>query len=346
MIIYIGILFLVCAWILLEKKALNRKAIWVPASILIIFATIRDYTIGTDTHTYTKPFRFFSGLDNYFFDPQVEMGYQYLVYILLHLTSEYYILFLITSIIIIFGFFYVIKKYSVDYFLSVYIFITFSIYTFYFNTLRQAIAIVICMLGLKFLLEKKLFKYLIFVALASLFHISALIMIPIYFLVHLKIKIHIKLLTLFFSSLLGSSLIINYLAQDNTRYQGYTEQADNAGGYSLYFLYVFIGLFVYVMGRDLRNKNHVYYCLEQIFLFGLIFVLPIILLGTNPSGPQRILYNFSFYLILILPYIFNKFDSIIPKYLFMMFSLIFYVLATTSIYEIYPYKLNPLFEIF
>lgn len=344
---YILVLFLVISWIYVEKKALNRKAIFVPALMLIIFASIRDYTIGTDTPTYTKDFRLGVQSEYYEFNPDVEFGYEILIYILLKLgVVEYYWLFVISSIIVVFLTLYTIKKYSVDYILSVYIFITFAFYTFYFNTLRQGIAIAICFCGLKYFIEKNFLKYFIIVSIASLFHISAWIMLLIFFLVHLKLNNNLKILGSFIISLIGSSLIINYMAGSNKRYEKYGEVADNAGGYYLFSFYVLIAIFIYIFGKALREKYKEYNIFEQIYIYGIVFVFPIILLGSNPSGPQRIFYYFGIYLIFLLPYIFQRFKSDYIKYAFILLAFIYFILITKSVYEVYPYVLNPKFSIF
>lgn len=347
MIVYIGILFLVCAWIFIEKKALNRKAIWVPASILIVFATIRDYTVGTDTHTYTKPFRFFSGIEYYILDPEVEYGYQALVYVLLKLGfTEYYVLFFVTSLIVVFARLLFIKRFSPDYLLSVYMFITLSIYTAYFNTLRQGIAISIVMCSLKFLIDKRFWPYCFIIILAGLFHISAIVMIPIYFIVHLKLDVVPKCIGIFSASLMGSSILISILSADSRRYGGYAENAENAGGYLIFIFYIVLGLFAYFFSGNLRKVNKEYNIFEQMYLIGIALVIPILMLGTNPAGPQRVFDYFSFLIIILLPYALKRFNSLALNLSVYMVFFIYFIFTTKKIYEIFPYVLNPLFVVF
>lgn len=346
MLPYLLVLILVMSWIFVEDKALNRRAIWVPAFILIIFASIRDYTIGTDTPTYTKDFRLGIQPEYYEFDYNVELGHESLIYFLLKMgVTEYYWFFFVTSIMVIIPIFFTIRKYSVDYKLSIYIFITFAFYTFYFNTLRQGIAISICLLGIKYILEKSFIKYFLIVFVASLFHISAWIMLLMYFLVHLKVNFIVKIIGSFLASIIGSSIVVSYMASSNVRYEKYNEVAENAGGYYLFLFYVVIAIFIYIFGKSLRVKSKEYNIFEQIYIYGIALVFPIILLGSNPSGPQRIFYYFGISVIFLLPYIFNQFNSKIPKNIFIIFALIYFILVTQKLYEIYPYILNPVFEL-
>lgn len=347
MLIYIGLLLFVSLWIWFEKISLNRRAFFIPCAALIMVATFRNYTIGTDTPNYTQFFRGSISLDNYIFDPRVEFGYQLFEYFILHISKEYYVLFLVSSLIIIPSILYTIRKYSVNYLISVYIYISFSFYTLLFNTLRQAIAMAICMLGMYFFINKKIVPYFFIVFLASTFHISAWIMLVIYFLVHyINVKIELKVILSFLISFLGAKIIIDFMASDNDRYVQYTQQSENAGGYLTILLYIGLAIFVYLSGKKVRKENNLFKVLEQTFILGLALVIPIVLLGTNPSGPQRLLYYTSVYVIFLLPILLNVYKNILLNSLFLLFSGIYFYLVTMKLYEIYPYILNPIFNIF
>jgi hypothetical protein len=347
MLPYIFVLIVIISTIYVGQKSIKYKDIYFPIFILTIFSGIRDYTIGTDTVVYVRDFRNSLDYNYYFFDPNIEYGYQYLVYTILKFTNEYHWYLLSVALISVGLMIYSIRKYSTDYILSVYIYITFGFYTFLFNTVRQAIALAILFYGIKFFLEKKLIKYLAVVFVASLFHISAWIMIPFYFIVHFKFKVEIKAILIFISSAILSSMVIQYMSVSNQRYEQYTQESEHAGGYLLLFFYSFIALFLYIFGKRLRVNNKNYSLLEQLYFCGLMFVLPIALLGTDPSGPQRVLYNFSVYLILLIPMILrDQFNKSIYLGLFYILAFIYFMMITYSLYGIYPYVLNDVFRIF
>lgn len=337
---------MVCT-IYLGQKSNKVNLVIIPILLLTLLAGLRDRYVGTDTWTYTQPFN--PNYDNttLVLDANVEYGYQIFVYLINYLTNEYYwylfIMALITVILMILA----IRKYSIDYLLSIYIYITFGFYTFLFNTVRQAIALAILFYGVKFFLEKKLLKYILVVFIASLFHISAWVMLPFYFFIHFKLRVELKVAFTFISSLLASSVVIKYLSANNQRYEHYTQTSENAGGYLLLIFYSVIALALYVFGRNLRENNKSYNLLEQLYFCGLVFVIPITLLGTDPSGPQRVLYNFSVYLILLIPLVIkDKFNQLGYKILFYILGFVYFMMMTYSLYGIYPYELNDKFRIF
>ncbi|MCR5484738.1 MAG: EpsG family protein [Clostridiales bacterium] len=100
------------------------------------------------------------------------------------------------QVILIFGAFlscmgalYVIYEYACPYELGVVLFVLTGYYTFSMNGLRQYMASGILMLGVKYFLSTKridFFKFLIFVFIAWTFHSTAIVMIPIYFIIRRK----------------------------------------------------------------------------------------------------------------------------------------------------------------
>lgn len=89
---------------------------------------------------------------------------------------------LITNSLIIF----VLATYSRMFEISTYVYITGGFFLVSMNGIRQTLAAAIIFTGTKFLIEGNWFKYILVVLFASLFHQSALILIPIYFIVRYK----------------------------------------------------------------------------------------------------------------------------------------------------------------
>ena len=75
-----------------------------------------------------------------------------------------------------------IKDHSPYVFLSAWLYITLGIYQTQMNMARNAIAILICYLGCKYIEECNVKKFLIFVTIATLFHSSSVLFVPIYWL--------------------------------------------------------------------------------------------------------------------------------------------------------------------
>ncbi|MCZ1179757.1 EpsG family protein [Acinetobacter pittii] len=346
MLPYILLLVLLISVVFVESFSLGRKAFWLPALFLIFFASIRSSSVGTDTVNYTYNFERSLNSMYYDFNNGMELGYQLLEYIILTCTDNYFWLFLISSIVVVLSYLITIKKLSINYFYSIFIFITFGFYTFFFNGLRQGLAMSICFLGLPYLLEKRIIPYFTVVFIASMFHISALIMIPIYLLVNARFRLEYKVIACFIISILASQVLIGYLAQGNKRYEHYTQEVDQAGGYITLLFYSLIGLVVYFSSKKNRSENIYFNKFEQIFLCGLALMFPIALLGTDPSGPQRILYYFTSMCIFLIPYILKKYNSILINILFVLFSVIYFSMITMRFGDLYPYQINPIFEVF
>lgn len=346
MLPYMIILLFVVSVIYFEAEYLGRKAIIFPSMLLILFSSIRNYTVGTDSVIYTEAYRF--GYDPYYygFNSKVEYGYQFIDSFILNIFSNYFWLFLFFSIIVISLYMITIKRLSINYLMSVFIFITFGFYTFFFNGLRQGVAMAICFFGLPYLIEKRIIPYFLVVLTASMFHVSALVMLPVYFLVLTKIKIEYKILACFIVSILASQILIGYLAQGNSRYEHYTQEAEKAGGYITLLFYSLIGFFIYFSGKKIRLEDVRFDKFQQIFLCGLALVLPISLLGTDPSGPQRILYYFSSMVVFLIPYVLKRFNNVYFNILFIFLSVVYFLLITMRFSDLYPYQINTFFEIF
>jgi len=346
MLPYLLVLSFVVFWILLEQKALGRKSFWLPLITLSLFAGIRSFRVGTDSGTYTKDFRHSLDIYNFQFDKLIEPGYQLLEYTLLRLTHNYFWLFFITALIVVYCYLTIIKRYSVNYWFSIFLFITLGVYTFFFNGLRQGLAMAIFALALPYLLEKRLIPYLIICFLASLFHNTALFMIPFYFLVNLRIKPIYKILATFLGSLFVSRFLINYVSASNERYEGYAAADQEGGGYVTLGLYTILIFVIYFIIRIYKIRDKQFMQLFAFYAIGVVFIIPIAMLGANPSGPQRLLAYFTWTLILILPIIFKRINNIYIISSAVILFIIYFILTTSAFSNLSPYIINPVFEIF
>lgn len=78
-----------------------------------------------------------------------------------------------------------IKRYSKEYMISVTTFMTVGLMATFMSATRQSLAIAIVSVAIKYMVEKKPVKYTLLIILAAGFHITALVMIPIYILVEI-----------------------------------------------------------------------------------------------------------------------------------------------------------------
>ncbi|WML25139.1 EpsG family protein [Neobacillus sp. OS1-33] len=184
---------------------------------------------------------------------QDEMGFAILQMILKRYSNDPQILIfttaLVTNVLIIIG----LYKYSRLFELSVYVYITGGLFLVTMNGIRQCLAAAIIFTGTKYLIEGNWFKYLVLIVFASLFHQSALILIPIYFFVRYKAWSKATLILLLFSVLivLGfnqfSSALFSALQQ--SQYGVYS--TFNEGGANILRVIVFaIPLVIAFFGRE------------------------------------------------------------------------------------------------
>lgn len=345
MLPYFLVISFVLFWIALEKYSVGRKSFWIPLFSLSLFAGIRSYSVGTDSESYTRDFRNNLSLYNFSFNPNVELGYQVFEYILLKFTHNYFWLFFVTSLFIVWCHLKIARDYSRNYILSVLFYFTLSSYTFFFNGLRQGIAMAFIALSTPYLIRKDTFKFVLLILIASLFHKTALFIIAFYILLHLRIQLKYKLLITFLSSLILSQLVIKILASENKRYEIYTKESENAGGFLILAFYILIGLSLSMLNRLYKIKDEIYLKLLTFYLLGMAFMIPIAMLKIHPSGPQRLIYYFTWSLMLLIPTILQKINSRLVYTMAIVLALIYFYMTTSRFGSLAPYTLNPIFKV-
>ena len=124
-----------------------------------------------------------------------------------------YIFYLLFINILIWGFIYHSSKFITDRFYNIiFCSITLGFLFFSFNGIRQAIAISVIFISIKFLIENKISKTIIILLIASLFHYSVLFFIPA-LLIGSKININKNILIIIaiISLLLPNLLFVNHI---------------------------------------------------------------------------------------------------------------------------------------
>lgn len=316
----------------LYKKETPSSFFIVPSFILLFFiSTFR----GDFTTDYTNYSILFNTYNNYDFLDIFTVGfYQEIGYVLLNrvigiFTSNEIYLFAVTTFIILFGFYHHISRYSVNIWLSVIMFVTVGSYYTSFNITRQILAAAIIFIGSKFLYERKFFKFLWVVILASLFHKTALIMIPFYFILNFRINLR----NIFLISA-GSAVIIYffqdilYILQNFGIYDNYTGQSYGMTGASFAnaVLPIALAIFSLFNSKKLDSKNN---NTHRIWFNATIFYAVTNTLSLQIQMIERLSYFFAPYALLLIPYIFSKMNN---KYL-----KVIYVIALIAVLILYNY---------
>lgn len=152
------------------------------------------YNIGIDFSNYRSTFNLVSRTSNFnelislSQGSGMEIGYIYLNKLVSLGTAESQWIFVVTSFVILYFVFITVKNNSSITWLSIYMFAVES-YIASLNIQRQFIAVGICFYSYKFIKKREFIKFLILSLVASLFHRSALIFLPLYFILNIKLNI-------------------------------------------------------------------------------------------------------------------------------------------------------------
>jgi transmembrane protein EpsG len=160
---------------------------------------------------------------------------------------------LITNLLIII----VLYKYSRMFEIAVYVYIAAGMFTTSMNGIRQYLAAAIVFLSTKYLLNGDFKKYALIILLASTVHKSALVLLPIYFVVRREAwtKVTLILLTLSIFIVLGFNVFSDMLfsALDNTQYGQYSDFAEG-GANKLRVVVIAIPVLIAFLGREKLKK--------------------------------------------------------------------------------------------
>ena len=114
---------------------------------------------------------------------KIEIGFAILCKILAFFTYKPFVMFFITSLFINVLIILELRRHSSCFWMACLMFILTSEFLTTLNIVRQAIAMAILFSANRFLIDRKFISYCVCAVLASLFHLSALILIPVYFVV-------------------------------------------------------------------------------------------------------------------------------------------------------------------
>ncbi|RKL66421.1 capsular biosynthesis protein [Salipaludibacillus neizhouensis] len=151
------------------------------AFLSLVFVSGLRSNIG-DTNTYINSFQ----LNVFTWETireQNEIGFALLQMGVHYFTSDAQVFIFTCSFITLFLIVSTLYNYSRLFELSIFVFITSGMYLVSMNGIRQYLAASIIFAGTKFLLEGKFFKYTTVILIASTIHQSAIVLLPVYFIV-------------------------------------------------------------------------------------------------------------------------------------------------------------------
>lgn len=148
----------------------------------------RSTLMAYDTEEYKIIFDMCPDTWGHIFDESsyVEVGFRVLCSLIKIFGGEFQTLLIVTSLFIIGSCCVFIYRHSKNVVLSVFIIVSFPFFYSSFDIVRHFIATAFFLLGYRYIVERKFFRYLLFIAVGSLFHSIAWVFLPIYFMSRIK----------------------------------------------------------------------------------------------------------------------------------------------------------------
>ena len=304
------------------------------------------YYVGTDYGNYVEIYTYFGMQPIEVFI--AEAGFEILYRCLYRITTNPQILFFITSIAINVCMIVFLKRHSKNITLSLYFYITMGIYYSTMNGWRQYLASMIIALGFRHIIKPNLKKFLIYVLIGSLFHSTAFVMIPIYFICTKQIcslenKIFIGIISgafIFYQPFVN--IMVIFLG--DSKYSSYADDFINSTNGAniiriiVWILPVAIALIFRKNGRDLYKDY--YDKVVNMSMYGMCFMI----LAYRQVFFARFTMYFDIYyalLLAMLPRVFDKkFARVFTYILVVSYFAYSTILLLSGEENIYPYKYN------
>ncbi len=323
LIIIALMLMIVIFALIVEKKRINitKFTMLLAAIILMFFMCFRSADIGADTKQYTVAFvqicsfkltELFgrsvlaaSGRYSFVF----ENGYLLFNKIVGYISNkEQTIIIAVGAVIVVFVTIFC-YKYSAYPLMSIWLYITLGIFQTNMNMSRNAVAIFGCYLSMHLILEKKLKEYLLCVVFATLFHRSAILFLPVYWLINnseLSYKTVKKLLLISIIIGFGFSFIrpllirilpgvfSRYLRRNTTEFEGLLVGAIHV---------LLVSAVMFFMRKPNRMQVFEY---DRIGTWMLLLEIFFFVIGINVAYGARMAALFGPYIIILLPNLIYK----------------------------------------
>ena len=326
----------------LDRKNVPKKIIqayFFFASIVLIFLIgSRAETVGIDTGQYAYIWNYDIKAGNFdYIDTEAELGFYYLQTFFKLFVSYQSFLFIIGGVSIV-PICYVVYRYSKKCALAVLIFYSsIAFHTLEFAAARQALAFTGVIIAFNYLMERNLKRFLVTLFIAALFHQTAVIFIPCYWLYNIKINkiTSILWLGIMFISFALASTIFAFL--NSFSRIDYSDTDIEAGGQRL-FIIMLVFVIIGFVKRDLINENP---CIRIPFVLYSIAPLLWPILNINPAL-YRLMYYFDFFLCLYVPnllFVLPKGSKIkIMLYSLSLLVSLYIVIYMRTSEAYYPYK--------
>lgn len=283
-----------------EKKA-DRIYLFISSAILAFITGFRGKYVGADTMGYIRNFL---KMDDYTWgyalsekSGRFEIGYKFFTKLSGFFTDSENVFLLIVAVLFAVCLGIYIDKNSKNRFLSILLYYTVSGFSFQLSGIRQVCAMAIVLVSFEFIKERKLWKFLGAVLIASLFHKSSISVLPMYFIAY--IKMNFKNFLVFLTSGILMWIFRQPFLDFANKVLGYDVSAIGFEGGAIYVVLMYaITIFVsYIYMNWLKNqdKNNVVFFNITFFSF-FVYILRYFV-----QIAERVSFYYQFAFIILLP---------------------------------------------
>nr|WP_308535088.1 EpsG family protein [uncultured Prevotella sp.] len=254
-----------------------------------------------------------------------EVGFRYLMKIVGMVFSSFFYFLFGVSLLWLVGYRRVMKSYSPYIILSILLLVVGSYFQSIF-VLRQHIAIIIVFLSYKYIINRKLLKYLLMISLAFLMHQTAIVALPLYFFYHVK---NVKQFMLVFLLLMvylyfNFSYLLTFAGTELL--QGYTSYLDSevkTNSTLALKVALELALFVAILKRDALREG-----INKLLFLSLSIGLVISICGIGFNPTNRMVMYYTSVSFLTVPIMVKYAKSSLVKNLIILLFLSLYTYMT------------------
>lgn len=246
--------------------------------ILPIIISALRFNVGTDYQSYVDIYDNLSGVPIKVYlsgNFNIEIGFYIIMKIASLFSNSINVMFGISSLLTTVFFYFGMKNFRIkNMALSFFLFLT-ILYPQSFNLVRQYIAIAIAFYAFSFISNNKLLRFMFWILIASAFHASALLLLPVYLIKNLvnnrKPESYynlIRIIILLITTLMCIPFLISFISNIDyfNKYSNYKDVINNGSNYIFYLkglVYIVLSLFY----RQINASNPKYL---YIYLFATI----------------------------------------------------------------------------
>ena len=275
---------------------------------LICFAGIRSLDLGADISNYLGSLRYYRSLaPNQILGAELvwpydyEVGYFFLTKLCAWLNMSDTVFLFAIAIIIYVPVCWFLLQYSANPAIGILVYFAFSGFTYSLGIFRQMIALSILLIGSKFIIDRKLIWFVITVGIAMLFHTTAVVLLPFYWIYKMRLSNKIPFIIIAeIICFLGARPFILLVIKIFPKYSGLvSSQCDTQGG--SYVMLILLNILLIVGCIIAERKENRRYVSLQMSLNATVVAVFLQIIGYSMEIFGRIVPYYSIYLTILIP---------------------------------------------